>query len=274
MRNEPKGFPYRLAAIDLDDTLLAPDKTISDLNLIAIHKLQEAGVRILLASGRRHENMLKYHRFLELDGPIVSCQGALAKDAGTEEVLHRQCMPAELAAEVVALGDSRGVTQVYYHLDGTYVTRDDEWTELYKFRTGTPVKRVEDLAVFNGVEPLKILWVGDPATMQSFYNEMVIRYAGVLENVVTDPEYLEFMAIGVTKSLGIAAVAKHYGIAQSEVLGFGDGNNDVSMLQWAGVGVAMDHARASALEAADLTAPAGDPSSSFARGVDLVFATA
>jgi hypothetical protein len=270
LSKENRLFPFRLAAIDLDDTLLSPDKSISARNIAAIRSLQSLGVRILLASGRRHENMRRYHRQLELDGPIVSCQGALAKDEDTGEILHRQCMPSNLAAEIVALGDRRGVTQVYYHMESTCVTQTNEWTELYGERTGTAVELIEDFGAFDGQEPLKVLWVGAPDAMQSYYEEMVQRYAGRLENVITDPEYLEFMALGVSKSLGIGAVAERYGIAQSEVLGFGDGNNDVTMLQWAGLGIAMDHGRPSALEAADVVAPAGIPEESFARGVELV----
>lgn len=265
-------FPYRLATIDLDDTLLGPDKTISAQNVAALRRLQALGVRITLASGRRHENMVKYHRQLELEGAIVSCQGALARNAETGEILHRHCVPAELAIRVVADGEQREMTQVYYHLDGTYVTVANQWTELYQFRTGTPVIKVESLSQFDGVEPLKVLWVGEPEYFITRFDEIQSGYSGALEMVITDPEYLEFLAHGVTKSLGIAAVAKHYGIARQEVLAFGDGNNDVTMLQYAGLGVAMDHGRPSAIEAADLTAPAGDPATSFARAVDMVIA--
>jgi hypothetical protein len=265
-----KDFPYRLAAIDLDDTLLSPDKTISAQNLAAIRSLQERGVMIVLASGRRHENMVKYHRLLELDSPIVSCQGALAKETRTGEILHKQCMTSMLAAEVVAGGVSRGVTQVYYRLDATCVSTSDEWTDLYNTRTGTPLLTVPDLRELKGDEPLKVLWVASAQRIEKLHAEVQRKYSGTLETVVTDAEYLEFMALGVTKSVGIAAVAGRYGIAREQTLGFGDGNNDVTMLEWVGLGVCMDHGRESAKAAADLIAPQGDASSSFARAVAMV----
>lgn len=263
-------FPYRLAAIDLDDTLLSPDKSISAENISAVRALEGLGAMILLASGRRHENMLRFHGMLELKTPIVSCQGALAKETATEEVLYRQCMPPDLAIDVVSEGMARGITQVYYHLDGTYVTVRNRWTELYAERTGTPVRVVPTLREFDGAEPLKVLWVGEPGAMPVLRDEMLLSYHGLAEAVITDPEYLEFMALGVTKSLGVASVAAKYGIPQEQTLAFGDGNNDVTMLEWAGMGVAMDHGRASAKSAADLVAPVGDPAASFARGVELV----
>jgi Cof subfamily protein (haloacid dehalogenase superfamily) len=267
---ESSAFPYRLAAIDLDDTLLSPDKSISPQNEAAVRRLQQQGVMILLASGRRHENMLKYHRILELDTPIVSCQGALAKETRTDEILHRQCMPANLAAEIVADGVSRGVTQVYYRMDATYVSTSDEWTALYNERTSTPLVMVADLRDLKGDEPLKILWVNSAERISQLQKEMAVAMAGALDSVITDSEYLEFTATGVTKSIGIAAVAKRYGTAQGEALAFGDGNNDVSMLKWAGLGICMDHGRDSAKAAANLVAPDGDPATSFARAVEIV----
>ncbi len=263
-------FPYRIAAIDLDDTLLSPDKTISAENEAAIRSLQQCGVMILLASGRRHENMIRYHRMLALDSPMVSCQGALARETVSDDIIHRQCMPAELAAEIVAGGVSRGVTQVYYRMDATCVSTDDEWTDLYNTRTGTPLLMVDDLRELKGDFPLKVLWVASAERISQLHAEVRNTYFGLLETVITDSEYLEFMALGVTKSIGIGEVAKRYGIARGEVLAFGDGNNDVTMLQWAGLGICMDHGRESAKAAADFVAPDGDPRTSFARAVEMV----
>src|SRR5690349_14804347 len=93
-------FPYRLAAVDLDDTLLGPDKQISAANLAALRALQARGVRIVLASGRRYENMLPFHQQLDLETPIVACQGAFVKDVRTGTVLHQHGLPAELAQEI------------------------------------------------------------------------------------------------------------------------------------------------------------------------------
>ncbi|MBC7804582.1 MAG: HAD hydrolase family protein, partial [Akkermansiaceae bacterium] len=73
-------FPFRLAAVDLDDTLLGPDKEISAANYAAVHRLVEAGVHVVLASGRRHENMRRFYKELDLSsGWIVSCNGAMAR---------------------------------------------------------------------------------------------------------------------------------------------------------------------------------------------------
>lgn len=265
-------FPYKLAAIDLDDTLLGHDKQISTANLDALRRLQAHGVCIVLASGRRHENMLKYHRQLELEGPIISCQGALVRNAETGDILHRHLMEASDAAAVITQGVSLDMTQMYYHLDATYTGASTPYAALYESRTGSTTTKIGDMEQLAGDQPLKIIWVCGPEQANKLLPEIKAQYAGRLEILITDPEYVEFMAEGVSKAIGLAAVASHYGIMQAEILAFGDGNNDITMLRWAGKGIAMDHGRPDAIAAADAVAPPGDPETSFARAVGTLFA--
>ncbi len=92
------------------------------------------------------------------------------------------------------------------------------------------------------------------------------------EVVITTAHLLEFNAPDATKATGVAAVAAHYGIAQAEVVAFGDSHNDVPMLHWAGLGVAMPHGLAEAREAADLISPDADPECALAAGIDMLLA--
>ena len=98
------ALPYRLAASDLDGTLLGPRKDIGPANVLAVRRLQAAGVRFVIASGRRHQNSLRYYRQLGLDGLMISCSGALVRDPATEETLREVLIPAPLAEELVARG--------------------------------------------------------------------------------------------------------------------------------------------------------------------------
>lgn len=264
------SLPFRLAAIDLDDTLLGPDKQISAANAAAVRTLQEYGVRVILASGRRHENMLRFHQQLGLKGPIVSSGGALVKDAETGEILHQHPVPADLAAQLVVEGTAKGMTLIYYRSDGVYVCERTVWTDLYQRRAGEELIIYGDLTRLAGDTPQKIIWCDKPERVASLLPEMKSYYSGRLEVIITDPEFLEFTAVGVDKALGLAAVAKRYGIEPAQVLSFGDGNNDVAMLKWAGLGVAMSNARPSAKAVAALVSPPGDPEVSLARAIAMV----
>ncbi len=264
-------FPYRLAAVDLDDTLLGPDKIISMANADAVQRLRDVGVTVLLASGRRHENMVRFHQQLGLQGTIISCNGAQVRDAETDEVFQQTLLPAKRAAHVVEMGNALGLTQNYYHTDGAvYVREKNEWTTLYEQRTGSEVVAVGDLNRFQGDCVLKLIWIDSPQRIAALQKDVRDKYTD-LYVTGTDPEYLEFMEAGVNKAAGIAVVADHLGVSQSEVVAFGDGRNDVPMLQWAGCGIAMADASEPVRQAADRVAPRGSPETSFARAVDLLF---
>ena len=264
-------MPFRLAAIDIDGTLIGSDLQMSAENIAAMGRLREHGLRVVLASGRRHENMLRFHHRLQLDEPLVSCQGAMVKDEKTGRVIHRHPVPAELAAEVVGDGLAAGMTIIYHQMEVIHISERNNFTDLYYARGGDPlVKGV--LENLNGETPLKIIWINNVETIAQQFHRVKERYHGRLETVVTYPEYLEFIDLGVSKAVGIAAVADEYGIGRAEVVSFGDGDNDVSMLEWAGCGVAMSKSSPAAQAAAAMVAPPGDHATSLARAIAAILA--
>ena len=265
-------FPFRLAAIDIDDTLVGHDKRISEANRAAVNRLKELGCRVVLASGRRHDNVVPFHRDLGLEGFVVSSQGAVARGVETDEVLHAAPLPPAHAAEVTADGLARGLTVMVWTAGGVFTLRRTEWVERYVADSGDDeISMADVVALAGGGTPVeKVIWGADPATITRLAHETRRRYrAGVLMTV-TEDWFLEFNAPAATKATAVAAVAKHYGVEPAGVLAFGDGNNDVPMLQWAGMGVAMPPGRPGAHAAARLVARPGDPETALARAVDDV----
>jgi hydroxymethylpyrimidine pyrophosphatase-like HAD family hydrolase len=110
-----------------------------------------------------------------------------------------------------------------------------------------------------------------PSQVEALTAEMTAHYAGRLTVTHTDPPYLEFMPPGITKATGLADVARALGIDALDVVAFGDGNNDVQMLEWAGMGIAMSHAKPAAKAAADYIVPARPVETSLAGGIDWLF---
>ena len=267
------SFPYRLAASDLDGTLLGPRKDIGAANLAAVRDLQARGARFVVASGRRHQNSIRYYRELGLDGPMISCAGALVQDPGTGQTLREVLLPAELAAALVAEGEANGYTVIYYHRDHLYVDVRNHWTDLYESRVGERAEMYPgDLREHQGEAALKIVWYGDPDALAPARQQLEDRYGGQLRVLSTDAENLEFSAPGANKADALAAIADFYQVPQAETLAFGDGENDAPMLQWAGLGVAMDDGNKLAKAAAGLVGPAGAPEESFARAAAAVVA--
>ena len=270
--HDAREFPFRLAAIDLDGTLLGPDKKISSMNAEAVRRLRDAGVEVIIASGRRHQNSLRFHRELGLKGPIIACQGGLTRNGETGEILDAQFLPAQVADQLVGEGDSLGLDVIYYHLEHLYVVaRQSRWLELYNARVGEKPDLLADLRVLAGQRALKIVWYAEPSKLVILRTEMAARYQGQCDVLSTEMENLEFMPVEVNKATALAKIAGQLQTKPEAVLAFGDGENDVAMLRWAGLGVAMSHGNAAAKAAAKLVGPEGPAESDFARAVEAVF---
>jgi Cof subfamily protein (haloacid dehalogenase superfamily) len=262
---------FRLAVFDLDGTLLGPDKTISVENARAIARLRAHGMTVLLASGRPHPNVLRFHQELGLSGPIVSSNGSFVKHAETEEVWHERLLDLALAHELVALGHARGLTQIWDAPEGVFTHATTEWSEVLAARTKSPIPEISD-ATLTERSPFKILWIADESRIAALEAELRPRYDAQSYITITDPEYLEFSAPGVNKAAGLSVVCERLSIAPSDVIAFGDGDNDSEMLAWAGLGVAMPHSRPKALAAADQIGPESAPEVCVARAIAAALA--
>jgi len=264
---------FRLAAIDIDDTLVGPDKRVSDANAAAIARLRAEGCRVVLASGREHESICAFHERLGLDDYVVSSQGALVVHPHSgHELWHRPVAPL-LAAHLIAEGRARGADVLLYTRDGIFAGEDSPWIRERRQPVDATIRfQSGDLDTLAMAGPLKVLWYAAADHVAAWALECTARYSETAEIVITAPELLEFNAPDATKATAIEAVARHHGIAQDEVIAFGDGLNDVAMLRWAGYGVAVGHAMPEAQAAADWVIEDGDPNTALARGIDAILA--
>lgn len=245
---------YRLVAVDLDDTLLGEDHRISPRNYDAVQRLKDAGVQVVIASGRMHDSTTSFARELGLDGPIISYNGALVKEMASGEVYYHRPLPAEHAAAIVDYANEHNYHLNYYLDDRLYVKEKTQWSDLYSSRTGSVIRPVGDLNQFRGRTPTKIILLDSPGITGRLLQEMVRMWENVLYVTITNPEYLEFMNRGVSKALGLEAIARRTGIAPEEMAAFGDSYNDIPMLRYCGLGVAMGNAHDEVKQSADRVA--------------------
>jgi Cof subfamily protein (haloacid dehalogenase superfamily) len=249
----------KLIALDLDGTLLRSDKTISPRNHAAVRCAIEAGMHVILASGRMHSATVKYAVDLDFapDTFVVSYNGAMARSV-VGETLFDLPLAAESASYVVGFCQEHGHHLNYYLNDTLYTAANDRWVDVYLSRTGSETTIVGDLNRFAGERPTKLIIIDDKPVIDRLLPTLQAHFGDSANVMQTDDEYLEFMAAGANKGLAVQRVAANLGVSQDQCLAMGDNFNDLTMLVWAGRGVAMSNGRRALLDRIVEHAPAAD----------------
>jgi Cof subfamily protein (haloacid dehalogenase superfamily) len=258
---------FKLAAIDLDGTLLGPDHQISPDNARAVQQLQAAGMQVVLASGRHYNSMHKYADAIPGVQWLVSCQGGESSDVRRKTILSRAFLPAAQAGEALELGRSFGFTPVVYTVEGVFTDAgQNEDTEFYTDLAGHSPVRVDASELLTD-DVFKVIWMGKPDLISGIALPLS-QLPASMQTVRTHARFLEFMPATVSKGAALATLAGKLGIDRSEALVFGDGENDISMFDWAGASVAMAHGWPAAIRRATWMAPNGPVETALARGVE------
>ena len=247
----------KVIIMDVDGTLLNSKKVLTPKTKEALMKAQAAGAKIILASGRPTTGLIELSKELEMEknhGLLVSYNGSKVIDCETGEVLFNQAMSVEEGKAVlnhmknfdrvrpmIDKGEYMYVTDVY----DCYIDFNGGPYNIMKYESrgnGYRLCEVDDLAEFCDYELNKILTFSEPSYLQLHYKEMMEPFKDTLNCTFTAAFYFEFTAKGIDKAKALDTVLKPMGYTQEDMIAFGDGQNDTTMLQYAGVGVAMGNA--------------------------------
>lgn len=239
----------KLIVSDIDGTLLRSDKHVSNTTKDKITQLIGEGHLFAIATGRMHGAGKIITQELDYDGFLISCNGAVVKHLKTGEVIQAIELEPSLAAMVTKVCEKY---KAYYHLydietiyasankhlAGMYAKGMAKLPEAYQFTVMFP----EHLPPLVGTIPIyKIgLYHEDPATFEAIMTELKVIEG--LETCKSLETSFDVMAKGVSKATGIEAIRSHFGIPIEDVIAFGDNENDIDMISYAGVGVAMSNA--------------------------------
>jgi hypothetical protein len=233
-----------LVAIDLDGTLLNSAKRISDTTGAILRAARrEAGVHIVLASARPPRTVMPFYCLLDLDAPMINYNGALVYDPPSQRVLMHRPIAARTAARIVAL--ARDIyPQVLVSgeiLDRWYTDRVDP---AYQTETGRIYEPdvVAPLSAWLNQAVTKLLLLGPDGQMARIVRALRGEFAGQLSVVQTEGTLLQIMHATVSKAQALRVVAGEIGVHRGQVMAIGDNANDIPMLEWAGIGVAMGNA--------------------------------
>ena len=245
----------KIIAMDLDGTLNNDEKLITPRTREALMKAQEQGIRLVLASARPTPGLYKESRILELSshgGILMAYNGGRISDAATGNTLFETCMPQELAIQVLRHLKQFPVTPILDDGRQFYVEDRNGYKVEYECRNNQMTcTEVENLADFLDFSPIKILMSGREEELPSLIEKIARPFQDRLTVVMTAPFYLEVIPKEIHKGQGLEEVCRVLGVSLEETVAFGDAQNDIPMIQAAGVGVAMGNACPELKEAAD-----------------------
>lgn len=247
----------KVIIMDVDGTLTNTQKVITPKTKEALLKTEEQGAILVLASGRPTSGLLDIAKELKMDqhhGLLVSYNGSKVIDCETMETLFNQALSVEEGKAV--LEHMKKFEKVRPMIDkGEYMFVNNVYDNMIQFN-GAPFDviqyesrggkfklcEVDDLAEFVDFELNKILTTSDPEYLQAHYQEMMEPFKETLSCMFTGPFYFEFTAQGIDKAKALDTVLIPKGYKKEEMIAFGDGHNDASMVRYAGTGVAMANA--------------------------------
>ena len=224
----------------------------------AIAATRAAGIHVVLVTGRMFQAVRPYALEAGLDEPVVCYQGAVVADPVSGRWLRHVPIPLDLARETIAALNGEGFGLNCYVDDELYVAEVTPEARRYADFQHLELHEVGDLLEWLKEPPTKLVVIDDPDVLDGLKERMVARFEGRLYISKSLPYFLEFASPDVTKAAGLDFLAEHVGFTAERTVAFGDGENDIELVEWAGYGVAVANAHELVKEAADFVCPSVD----------------
>ncbi len=245
-------------ACDLDRTLIAEDLVVRPRTQTALEAARAAGIRVLIATGRMFRSARPYALAAGIDDPVICYQGAAVVEPRSGRFLLHDPIPLELAREAVATLEEAGYSPNVYIDDRLYVSEATLTSDRYARFQNLEVHSVGNLLDWLEAPPTKLVVIGDPLALDGLGARLRHEYGSRLFIAKSLPHFLEFARKGVSKGSGLAFVAELLGFSLEQTVAFGDGENDLELLEAAGVGVAVAGGHEGLLALADFVCPSAE----------------
>jgi len=249
---------YKLMAVDIDGTLLNSKGEITPRTVKAIRNGVEKGLIFTIATGRPIQGVEYLNDILGLDLPYITYNGAMAVLGKSRKILWEQKLSPRDARDIINIGQKFDVSMMIWKDNCLYVNRFDEKSE--KYRSQSRVKPV----IYNDVNEItengvtKILWYEDQDKLEKYLKELGNYLSGNVTYFTSLPYFLEFVDKRASKAIALEKLGQYFNIKQSEIIAVGDGFNDISMIEYAGLGVAMGNSHETIKQKADFVTLSND----------------
>lgn len=248
--------------LDIDGTLTNSKKEITPATKAAIQELMQQGHKVILASGRPTPGMRRYEEELELEkfgGYLLSFNGARIIDCKTGEIIYQKILPQTLLPGLYHFAEKNGCGLITY-LGSEVISAfpADNYVGLEARINGLPIKEVSDFLNFVDFDINKCLMTAEPEKAELFEKQLVERYGSYASIYRSEPFFIEIMPQNVDKAASLDKILPVIGVKREDTICCGDGFNDISMIRYAGVGVAMGNAQQPVKDAADYITATND----------------
>ncbi len=246
---------YKMIVLDLDGTLTNKDKIITPKTKQALMEAQKRGVKVVLASGRPTYGVMPLAKELELEtygGYILSFNGGIILDCQTREIIFRKEHPVEANRRIIELAKEEQVDILTYQ-DELIITNNKEnpYAKLESKINHLELKQVDDLASYVDFAVPKFLMLDDGDYLALVEARVKAALGKNFSVYRSDPYFLEILPRGIDKAQSLEKLLQTLNMDRKQMIACGDGYNDISMIEYAGLGVAMENAVRPARNAAD-----------------------
>jgi Cof subfamily protein (haloacid dehalogenase superfamily) len=244
---------YRLLALDLDGTLLSPrpQKSITPRTRQALLRAIEAGVHVVITTGQNLPVLQQTCGHLPITGPQVLENGAQIVDIRTGEVYHEKLLPAPYVLPILEALRVAGFHRAYHTRQRVFADHETPRVRQWYAPPVPPVIEIADVAALYPEPCLKVVGIGEEQRLRASRPQLMELFEGRVHIVQSAFDLLEFLHPQTSKESALQTIAQDLGIVPAEIVAIGDGHNDIGMLQFAGLGVAMGNAHDEVKAAAD-----------------------
>lgn len=253
---------YKILVLDIDGTLTNSKKEITPATLAALMDLQERGIKVVVASGRPTPGIRQVATELRLahyGNYILSYNGAQIINCKTNEIIYQKTIPAGLIPAIYDAAITHHAGLISYEGEGVIAaTKIDSYMELEARINHIPIREVPDFVNYITFPVNKCLMTGEPAHLATVETALKEQFQDALNIYRSEPFFLELMPQNINKAYSLEKLLSTLGLTKEQMVCCGDGYNDISMIEYAGLGVAMANAQDAVRAAADYVTASND----------------
>lgn len=256
----------KMIACDLDGTLLDSNHELTKANIEIVEVLKQRDIPFIIATGRIYPSAEEYSQALDLKTPIIACNGAVVKDPTSGEILFDYPVKTEIMLELVSICKNHNIYFHIYTIDTVYAERNERLIKQYNdWKLKDPSKSLVNTGIVEDIVPIIMdntvyklgIYIDDIGAKEAY--EKIVKVTGITTCFSLDT-LVDIFNENASKGVAVKELARRYNIDTKHVMSLGDNENDITMLEVAGIGVAMFDAREHVKAAANYIADTNDNS--------------